>query len=295
MSGAQASALLSQEAPNAATSTLTSAAGFFHVVNRSVRTIAAVPKPQEIIAVFWVLNEGLDRYPARLILLLRPARRTGIWSWGPWVPERLSRLIQWVSATHAQRWHQRRNSVGEGPVYQGRFKSFPVDASAHLLRVCRYVERNALTAGLVRKAQDWPWCSLSRRLALRHEVPLVTTPFLTSDAWTTTSTPRSPAILTNGALSPLRPKLWKRALTPYVTWPRSQGFAGGAQGSSTPFAWDAAQTMIKPDTHVERAEHLGVGDAAGPLKPVKQRRNRPALAVDPEPSTIRQRARKVLR
>ena len=33
----------------------------------------------------------------------------------------------------------------------------------HLLVLCRYVERNALRAGLVRRAQDWRWCSLWRR------------------------------------------------------------------------------------------------------------------------------------
>jgi putative transposase len=31
--------------------------------------------------------------------------------------------------------------------------------------VLPYVERNALRAGLVKKAQDWRWCSLAHRLA----------------------------------------------------------------------------------------------------------------------------------
>ncbi|NQU23819.1 MAG: cation-translocating P-type ATPase, partial [Candidatus Nealsonbacteria bacterium] len=37
----------------------------------------------------------------------------------------------------------------EGHVYQGRFKSFPVQDDDHFCVVCRYVERNALRAGLV--------------------------------------------------------------------------------------------------------------------------------------------------
>ena len=32
----------------------------------------------------------------------------------------------------------------------------------HFLTVCRYAERNALRAGLVRRAEDWRWCSLFR-------------------------------------------------------------------------------------------------------------------------------------
>ena len=49
-------------------------------------------------------------------------------------------------------------------VYQGRFKSFPVQDDSHFLTVCRYVERNALRAGLVPRAEAWRWGSLWRWL-----------------------------------------------------------------------------------------------------------------------------------
>jgi len=55
-------------------------------------------------------------------------------------------------------------TAGMGHVYQGRFKSFPIAADEHLLTVLRYVERNALRAGLVPKAEAWRWGSLRRRL-----------------------------------------------------------------------------------------------------------------------------------
>jgi putative transposase len=47
-------------------------------------------------------------------------------------------------------------------VYQGRFKSFPIQDDSHFLTVCRYVERNALRAELVGRAEDWRWGSLWR-------------------------------------------------------------------------------------------------------------------------------------
>ena len=56
-------------------------------------------------------------------------------------------------------------TAGTGPLYQGRFKSFPIQEDEHLLTVCRYVERNALRANLVGTAQAWPWCSLAFRAA----------------------------------------------------------------------------------------------------------------------------------
>jgi putative transposase len=50
-------------------------------------------------------------------------------------------------------------------VYQNRFKAFAVAEDEHLLSLLRYVERNALRAGLVQRAEDWPWSSLACRLA----------------------------------------------------------------------------------------------------------------------------------
>jgi putative transposase len=77
--------------------------------------------------------------------------------------ETLSRALHWLSTTHACRWHLQHGTVGQGAVYQGRFKAIPIEADAHFLRVCRYVERNACRAGLVDRAEEWRWCSLWRR------------------------------------------------------------------------------------------------------------------------------------
>jgi putative transposase len=60
-------------------------------------------------------------------------------------------------------WHARYHNTGSGHLYQGRFKSFPVQTDEHFLTVCRYVERNALRAGFVQRAEDWRGCSLWQR------------------------------------------------------------------------------------------------------------------------------------
>lgn len=71
--------------------------------------------------------------------------------------------MRWITVTHTQRWHAHRHTAGTGPVYQGRFKSFPVQTDEHFLTVARYVERNALRAKLVDRAEAWQWSSLWRR------------------------------------------------------------------------------------------------------------------------------------
>ena len=78
----------------------------------------------------------------------------------------MTRFLRWLTNTHTMRWHAHYHSSGTGHVYQGRFKSFPVQIDVedvHLLRTCRYVERNALRAGLVERAELWKWSSLWRR------------------------------------------------------------------------------------------------------------------------------------
>src|SRR6516162_7022302 len=87
----------------------------------------------------------------------------------------LSEYLRWLRVTHAQRWHAHYHTSGSGALYQGRFKSFPVEEDDHLLAACRYVERNALRAGLVARAEAWPWGSLQQRLAGTPE-PLLLDP-----------------------------------------------------------------------------------------------------------------------
>jgi len=43
-------------------------------------------------------------------------------------------------------------------------KSFPVQTDEHFVTVARYIERNALRANLVTRAEDWQWGSLWRRV-----------------------------------------------------------------------------------------------------------------------------------
>jgi len=76
----------------------------------------------------------------------------------------LSRFMQRITLTHTQRYHARTRTIGYGHIYQGRYKSLPVEQDGHFLTLVRYVERNAKRAGLVRRAEEWPWSSVHVRL-----------------------------------------------------------------------------------------------------------------------------------
>jgi len=76
----------------------------------------------------------------------------------------LARFLQRITLTHTQRYHARSGTAGYGHIYQGRYKSLPVEMGGHIMTLVRYVERNAQRAALVKKAEDWPWSSGYARL-----------------------------------------------------------------------------------------------------------------------------------
>jgi putative transposase len=71
----------------------------------------------------------------------------------------LGRWMHWLLTAHVRRY--RRHYGGTGHVWQGRFRAFPIQEDDHLLTVLRYIERNPLRAGLVERAEQWPWSSLA--------------------------------------------------------------------------------------------------------------------------------------
>jgi putative transposase len=75
----------------------------------------------------------------------------------------LSSFFQQLAGTHGKRFRAASQTIGDGHVYQDRFKSFPVESDGHFLAVCRYTERNAKRAKLVERAEDWRWGALWRR------------------------------------------------------------------------------------------------------------------------------------
>ena len=135
----------------------------YHVLNRANARMTIFESADDYDAFERILEEAVARYDMRLLayqvmpnhwhLVVRP-REDGD----------LSRFVGWLTLTHTQRWHANRHSAGTGHVYQGRFKSFPVQSDGHFLTLCRYVERNALAAGLVDRAERWRWGSLWRHV-----------------------------------------------------------------------------------------------------------------------------------
>jgi putative transposase len=123
-----------------------------------------------------VLTQARQRFPLRI---LDYSVLSNHWHFVVW-PENegeLSAFFRWMTLTHAMRWRVSHRTVGYGSLYQGRFKSLPVQVDNHFLTLCRYVERNPVAAGLVKRAQDWRWGSLWVRLNGTPEQKAVLSPW----------------------------------------------------------------------------------------------------------------------
>lgn len=135
----------------------------YHVLNRANARMTIFKDDDDYEAFEKVLAEAVERTATRLLAYCVMPNHWHLVVW-PRKEGELSRFVGWLTLTHTQRWHAHRGTTGSGHVYQGRFKSFPVQTDDHYYTVARYVERNALRAKLVRRAEHWQWNSLYRWL-----------------------------------------------------------------------------------------------------------------------------------
>lgn len=134
----------------------------YHVLNRRVGRLRLFERDSDYAAFERVLEEAIARGGIRLMAYCVMPNHWHLLLW-PRHDDELSETLRWLTVTHTQRWHAAHRSAGSGPLYQGRFKSFPVQTDEHFLTVTRYVERNALRANFVRRAENWRWGSLWRQ------------------------------------------------------------------------------------------------------------------------------------
>jgi len=146
----------------------------FHVLNRAVGRRTIFESAGDYTAFVDIVAEALRTRPMRICgYCVMPNH----WHMVLW-PERdgdLPAFVQHVSNMHVKRWKKAHQEIGEGHLYQGRYKSFPVQTDAYFQTVMRYVERNPLRANLVARAEDWPWSSLGQA-SLSDPIPLAAWP-----------------------------------------------------------------------------------------------------------------------
>jgi putative transposase len=129
----------------------------YHVLNRGNARSQVFHKPADYAAFAGLIEEAGRRRPMRVLAYCLMPNHFHLVLW-PIGDGDLSTWMAWLMNAHVRRYHRHYHSSGH--IWQGRFKAFPIEEDDHLRVVLRYVERNPLRAGLVERAEDWPWSSL---------------------------------------------------------------------------------------------------------------------------------------
>ncbi len=129
----------------------------YHVLNRGNARAKVFHKDQDFQALLDMIAEASLRQPMRILAYCLMPNHFHLVLW-PRHDGDISRWVHWLLTTQVRRYQKHYHSSGH--VWQGRFKSFPIQEDDHLRAVLRYVERNPLRAGLVERAEDWGWSSL---------------------------------------------------------------------------------------------------------------------------------------
>jgi len=130
----------------------------YHALNRGNDRHTVFHKDGDFNAFCKVLAEAVQRTDMRLLAYCLMPNHFHLALW-PRHDGDLSTFMMWLLTAHVRRYHQHYHSSGH--IWQGRFRAFPIQEDEHLLTVLRYIERNPVRAGLVKRAQDWAWSSAS--------------------------------------------------------------------------------------------------------------------------------------
>lgn len=154
----------------------------YHFLNRGNRQSTVFHESTDFDAFLGLMREAQERVPVPLIaaclmpnhlhLVVRPAADGDLKHWA-----------HWLFTKHASHYHAKYGTNGH--VWQGRYKTIPIQHDQHLLIVMRYVERNAYRAKLVATPDGWKWGSLHWRLSNESPVALAESPVPLPRDWLT--------------------------------------------------------------------------------------------------------------
>ena len=103
----------------------------YHVLNRANGRLKIFKTDSDFAAFERILAEGAERVPMRICGYCLMSNHWHLVLW-PHQDGDLSAFMKWITGTHSHRWHVAHRTVGIGHLYQGRYKSFPVQGSQPL-------------------------------------------------------------------------------------------------------------------------------------------------------------------
>jgi putative transposase len=167
-----------------------------HIVNRGDHRETLFHKPADFRAFLALMAEAAFRVPMRIVAYCIMRNHFHLLLW-PYHGIDLPAYMQLLMNLHIQRYLRHYPPESRGHIYQGRYTNSLIEGDHSFLRVMRYVEANALTAGIVNRAEHYKWTSVSQHASDPGRPPLVDGPLARPADWLTfVNSPASPEELT---------------------------------------------------------------------------------------------------
>lgn len=131
-----------------------------HVINRGDHREAIFHKPADFRAFLAIVAEVAYQIPMRILAYCIMRNHFHLLLW-PHAGTDLPVFMQRLMNTHITRYLRHYRPASPGHIYQGRYKNPLVETDASIVTVAKYIESNALSAGMVKRAEHYRWSSAS--------------------------------------------------------------------------------------------------------------------------------------
>ena len=134
-----------------------------HIVQRGHNRQLIFAEPQDYQRYLETLGEFKRHYDVAIYAYCLMSNHVHLLA-APAHPDGLAKLMKRLAGRHTR--HHNCLEGRSGTLWEGRYKSSPVDTDAYLLACCRYIELNPVRAQMVDAPEAYTWSSCRHHLGL---------------------------------------------------------------------------------------------------------------------------------
>ena len=134
----------------------------YHIINRTIMRLRVFSTDKEYERFEKIIEKAAEEIGVKIIAYVIMPNHWHFLLY-PGKDGDLGLFMHQLTNTHTRQVKSLTKTIGTGPLYQGRYKSFIIQKNEHFLTVLKYIERNPVRAGLATVAEDWRWGSAWRR------------------------------------------------------------------------------------------------------------------------------------
>ena len=139
---------------------------WYHVMNRGRSRVQIYHEPEDYFTFVELLREASAMWKVRIAAYCLMSNHYHLLVQTPGA--NLSRFMRHLNGIYTQYFN--RSYKSDGPLFRGRYKSIVVESDSYLLELVRYIHRNPLQAGFVKRLEDYRWSSHRMYISRGSEV-----------------------------------------------------------------------------------------------------------------------------